>query len=123
MADTSAAPPAESKDYTGHCHCRENCYEVTLSPPLDHQDQKTMQCNCSICELNGYQLTMVAPDAVKWTAGGLDKMTKYNFNTGKFTHFFCSACGSSLAILGEMGGKEFMALNVSTVNQLLGLRN
>jgi hypothetical protein len=112
MADSSA-PSVESKDYTGHCHCKINTYEITISPPLEHEDQKTMQCNCSICEINGYQLVMVAQDAAKWTAGGLENMTEYNFNTGKFTHYFCSACGTSMAILGEMGGKSFMALNVS----------
>jgi hypothetical protein len=111
MADSSA--PAESKDYTGHCHCKANAYEITLSPPLEHADQKTMQCNCSICEINGYQLVRVARDAAKWTSGGLDNMTEYKFNTERAAHYFCSACGTSMALVVAMGDKGFMALNVS----------
>jgi hypothetical protein len=104
---------SESKTYTGGCHCKANRFSATYSPPLSDENNKVIQCNCSICNANGYLLAFSSLDDVKWENGGLDNMKKYNFKTGNFSHYFCTNCGTSVCVTGQMGGPMMMGLNVS----------
>jgi len=46
--------PQKSQTYPAGCHCGYIKFDVTLRPPLD--EQKVMECNCSMCRRGGYLL-------------------------------------------------------------------
>ena len=104
---------AESKTYTGACHCKKIRFEVTLSNPVTSEEQKVVECNCSVCTTHSYLLAFADMPAVASKEGGLENMKKYNFNTGTFTHYFCTNCGTSMCVIGAIGGNEKIGLNVS----------
>lgn len=97
---------AESKTYTGSCHCGKVRYEVTAA--LD----TLMQCNCSICSRTGALMSFVQADSFKLLAGE-DATTDYQFNKQNIHHLFCSTCGvrSYGWGTGRDGSKMYM-LNV-----------
>jgi hypothetical protein len=108
-----------SKTYQGGCHCKANLYEIELSPSIEEK-HTVIKCNCSICSTNGYLLAFAEPDKVKWSSGGLDtdKLTKYNFNKGVISHYFCPKCGTSVAVDGALVGVYKVGVNVSSVLNL-----
>jgi len=97
---------AESKTYTGSCHCGKVRYEVTAT--LD----TLMQCNCSICSRSGYLMSFVQADSFKLLSGE-DATTDYLFNKQQIHHLFCSTCGVRSYGWGmnKQGAKMYM-LNV-----------
>ncbi|KAF2423557.1 hypothetical protein EJ08DRAFT_652684 [Tothia fuscella] len=106
---------AESKSsqvYKGSCHCGANAYTCSVTPPLDDPESKVINCNCSLCTRNGYLLVFV--EDVKWTKGSLEELTVYKWNTGKFPHYFCPSCGTSLA--GQ--GPDKLAFNVRAFHDI-----
>jgi hypothetical protein len=109
----------DSKAYTGGCHCKQNRYEVTFSYPLDNENNKVVNCNCSICSTNGYLLAFTNLSDVKWEHGGIDNLKQYNFGKGMLNHFFCTNCGTSVGATGSMGGAEQIGINVSTWQRLM----
>ncbi|KAF2498696.1 hypothetical protein BU16DRAFT_558748 [Lophium mytilinum] len=110
MADTPAATPAASKTYKGSCHCGLVAFTATLSPPLDDPAQAAISCNCSICVRNAYLLAVCPSSSVEFSSGE-DKMTEYKFGSGKFPHYFCPTCGTSLmCATGDMKAVNVRAL-------------
>jgi len=97
---------AESKTYTGSCHCGKVRYEVAAA--LD----TLMQCNCSICSRAGYLMSFVQADSFKLLSGE-DATTDYLFNKHRIHHPFCSTCGIRAYGWGtnKEGAKMYM-LNV-----------
>jgi hypothetical protein len=49
-------------------------------------------CNCSLCEMLGFQHVIVPASRFHLLSGEGD-MTTYTFNTGVARHTFCSHCG------------------------------
>lgn len=86
----------ESKIYHGACHCGAVRLSVRCQPldalVPDKEGDTVIECNCSICNRNGYrwfypkadQVTVQDPD---------DSLVKYTF--GKFVSYksFCGKCG------------------------------
>ncbi|KIW05881.1 uncharacterized protein PV09_03077 [Verruconis gallopava] len=105
----------ESKTYTGGCHCGANKFSIPISPPLDSPEQNLMNCNCSICARNGYIFIFTSEDAFDWKSGGFSSMTEYKFKTGKFKHYFCPTCGTSVCVNAEGMG---VGLNVRTIDDI-----
>ena len=98
---------AETKTYTGGCHCGAVRYEAAadLSAPV-------ISCNCSICSKKGYLLSFV-PAAQFKLLSGEDSLTDYQFNKKVIHHLFCKVCGvESFAGGVGPGGAEMRALNV-----------
>ena len=97
---------AESKTYTGSCHCGKVRYEGTAA--LD----TLMQCNCSICARTGSLMSFVQADSFELLSGE-DATTDYQFNKHNIHHLFCSTCGvrSYGWGTGKDGSKMYM-LNV-----------
>jgi len=107
---------AETKTYTGGCHCGANKFSIPLAD-LTASETKLSSCNCSICSRNGYIWARVPkPDEdMTWTAGGPSKLTDYTFNTRQTHHFFCPTCGTSVFAQDERYG---MVLNVRTIDDV-----
>ncbi|KAL4889907.1 hypothetical protein BDV59DRAFT_102523 [Aspergillus ambiguus] len=40
--------------YTGTCHCAQVKFSFSLPTPIE--EQEVHECNCSICQINGYLL-------------------------------------------------------------------
>jgi hypothetical protein len=124
---------AKSKTYTGGCHCGANRYTVRISPPLDDPEATILNCNCSICEKNGYLFAFANVADTKWDKGGLDAMTEYLFYKHIIKHLFCPTCGTSVYCPSNSDDLNpgTLAINVSsmhagaprsrsTLNRLLG---
>jgi len=94
--------------YTGGCHCKANTFSVDINPGLDAEDVKTISCNCSICNTNGYLLYFVDGADIKWGLGGPGTLKEY-------TYSFCDKCGTSVCVEGSMGGVTKVGLNVSVI--------
>ena len=75
--------------YQGSCHCGKISYEITGDP------DSVLECNCSICSCNGYQLWFVPATDVKMKMPASDIGT-YTFNKHVIKHHFCLNCGSSV---------------------------
>lgn len=111
---TSPTAKPKSKTYEGACHCGKVKFTMKLSPPVE--DGLVTNCNCSICQVNGYLMVYPLESNITWLSG-FDSMTTYTFGLEKIAHSFCSICGTSI------GGKstdptfysENRALNVRTL--------
>ena len=68
----NATTGSESQTYNASCHCGAFKYTVEISPPLEAASISLTECNCSICERNGYLLTYVPDDKVVFEKGGLN---------------------------------------------------
>ena len=73
---------------TASCHCG----AVHLRLQLPNGLEKLRRCNCSICRRKGAVVASVLLDNLEVTRG-MDKLTRYTFNTHTAQHYFCSVCG------------------------------
>lgn len=73
--------------FSGGCHCGAVRFEVDVAPgtPL-------WLCNCSICDMTGYQHLIVEKSSFRLTSGQ-ERLNDYRFNSGTARHLFCSVCG------------------------------
>ncbi|MGB2926258.1 MAG: GFA family protein [Limnothrix sp.] len=77
---------AEVNLYQGGCHCGAVRFQVLI------KEQKTVDCNCSVCMKKGFLHVMV-PKADFTLLKGRDFLTTYTFNTHQARHTFCRVCG------------------------------
>ena len=97
---------AETKTYTGGCHCGAVRYEVTADLA------QVISCNCSICTKKGLLLTFVLGPAFKQLSGEND-MKEYLFGKKRIHHQVCPTCGVEPFAHGVApGGKPVVAINV-----------
>jgi len=73
--------------HKGGCHCGKVQFEVDAPADL-----KLSDCNCSICQLTGYQGLIVSKSAFRLLQGE-DELSNYQFNTRVAQHYFCRRCG------------------------------
>jgi len=73
--------------HRGGCHCGAVRFEVDAPA-----DVEAVECNCSICNMTGYQHLIVPAKAFRLLAGQ-EALSSYTFNTGIAKHYFCSRCG------------------------------
>ena len=71
--------------HQGSCHCKNLTFEFDC-----HPDVTVYRCNCSICEMVGYQHLIVPADQFQLLSGN---PAVYSFNSGVAKHTFCSVCG------------------------------
>ena len=73
--------------HKGGCHCGRIRFEVDAP-----SDLLLDECNCSICDMVGYQ-HLIVPKSNFRILQGEDQLITYEFNTGIARHYFCSHCG------------------------------
>src|SRR5947209_6999302 len=96
---------AQTKTFTGGCHCGSVRYRVTTD--LAH----VIACNCSHCAIKGLLLTFVPPAQFELLSGA-DALSDYQFNRKVIHHLFCPACGvESFARGRKPDGTEMVAIN------------
>ncbi|KAK2589743.1 hypothetical protein QQS21_012582 [Conoideocrella luteorostrata] len=111
------ADPASSKNvwYSCHCHCGAKAFKIHHEPLVDTAPQPApvMNCNCSICETNGYLLLYVYRTDIEHIRGW-DDLKKYQFASKTRDHLFCGICGTSVGIdfLGSNRKGDLIAINV-----------
>lgn len=94
------------KKYNGSCHCGAVKFDVDLS--LD----RTITCNCSMCQRAGTILAFVPSDKFNLISGS-DVLKSYHFNKKVIDHLFCSICGIKPFARGRgENGIETIAVNV-----------
>jgi hypothetical protein len=97
---------AETKTYTGSCHCGRVAYEADAD--LSH----VISCNCSSCRRRGTLLAFVPKDAFRLKTGA-DALTEYTFNNKVIHYRFCTTCGVLPFADGKgPDGAAMVALNV-----------
>ena len=84
---------SNAQTYDALCQCGAVQYKVTLSPPLEQQ--KIIECNCSICSRNGYLLVYPQREHVLLTSGQ-EALKTYTFGPKRNLHQFCGHCGSAV---------------------------
>jgi hypothetical protein len=84
VAVTGTLPTGTLK---GGCHCGAVRFEVDIS-----ENSELWHCNCSICELTGFEHLIVDREGFRLLSGE-ERLTEYRFNTGVARHLFCSVCG------------------------------
>jgi hypothetical protein len=72
---TPETPATARKTYTASCHCNRFKYTVEVSPPLEDPACEVVNCNCSICERNGYLLIYVKDEAVNFEKGSVKEFS------------------------------------------------
>jgi hypothetical protein len=97
---------AETKTYTGSCHCGHVSYEAEADLSA------VISCNCSICRKRG--ALIVPADQFRLTSGG-DALSDYQFNNKVIHHLFCKNCGISSFSRGTgPGGVEMVAMSAAS---------
>ncbi|MDH4124299.1 MAG: GFA family protein [Gammaproteobacteria bacterium] len=71
----------------GGCHCGNVRFEVEAAADIEAQ-----QCNCSICQMNGYLHLIVAKRNFRLLSGDALLRT-YQFGSEVARHYFCRDCG------------------------------
>ena len=103
---------AESRNYTGGCHCGEVRFEVTADIT------SAVSCNCSICQKRGALWVFVAPESFALRAG-LEDLKDYQFGKKSIHHLFCPQCGVGAFSRGTApSGKEMIAINVRCLDDI-----
>ncbi|KAH8750810.1 Mss4-like protein [Diaporthe sp. PMI_573] len=87
-------PTGEYSDHKANCHCGAVRFTFFISPPLDNYP--VVECNCSICQRNGYLLVYPVKENLKLGEGSGEAMGSYCFGNNNVKHNFCKQCGSSL---------------------------
>ncbi|KAK2590742.1 hypothetical protein QQS21_011574 [Conoideocrella luteorostrata] len=92
-------PTAEvqgGKVYKGGCHCGAVTVAV-ISKPLDETfESDIVECDCSICEKNGYIWTYPSKDQVVLHAEDASNIGRYAFSMFVLNKTFCKICGVNL---------------------------
>ena len=97
---------AETKTYTGGCHCGKVRFEVKTDL------SRVIACNCSICTKAGWLLAYAPAEQFTLLSGG-DELSDYQFGRKRVHHPFCPACGvRSFSRGAGPGGREMCAINV-----------
>jgi hypothetical protein len=97
---------AETKTYSGGCHCGTVRYRATLK--LDG----ALSCNCSICSKTGTLLAFLPATDFDLVSGS-DALTDYQFGKKRLHHLFCKHCGVRSFGRGAMpDGTQMVAVNV-----------
>ncbi|GJE91494.1 GFA domain-containing protein [Phanerochaete sordida] len=102
--------PAEPKQYSGACHCGKFKYTFPHAP-FENGEADVFSCNCSLCTAKGLLLLRIPAKDFTFTAGTLDELTRYEWNTGKYLHHFCPVCGTEAVLTYD----EMVTVNVRTV--------
>jgi hypothetical protein len=102
---------AETKTYTGGCHCGEVRFEVTVDI------SNVMSCNCSICQKRGALWVFVPPESFALRAGS-DDLKDYQFNKRVIHHVFCPQCGVGAFSRGTSPQGEMIAVNVRCLDDV-----
>ncbi len=69
------------------CHCGVVQFEFEAPSQMS-----VTHCNCSMCNMTGYQHVFVPQDALTFVSGR-ERLTTYTFNTHAAQHYFCEVCG------------------------------
>jgi len=97
---------AETKTYTGGCHCGKVRFEVKTDL------SRVIACNCSICSRAGWLLAF-APAEQLTLRSGEDELSDYQFGRKRIHHLFCTGCGIRSFSRGTApDGRETCAVNV-----------
>ena len=78
---------SERIEHKGQCHCGEVTFIFNAPAKVD-----VTHCNCSLCEMTGYQHVFV-PEADLEITQGQDRLALYTFGTHTAQHYFCRTCG------------------------------
>ena len=101
---------ADSKTFTGGCHCGLVRFECTTDLAM------VTACNCSICTKRGLHFAFVAPASFQLRAGD-DNLREYRFNKHVIHHQSCRDCGVEVFARGNKpDGTAVVALNVSCID-------
>ena len=73
--------------HRGGCHCGAVRFEVDAPAAIE-----AVECNCSICNMTGFQHLIVPARAFRLLSGR-EALACYTFNTKVAKHYFCSHCG------------------------------
>ncbi len=103
---------ADTRNYTGGCHCGEVRFEVTADIT------SVVSCNCSICQKRGALWVFVAPESFALRAGSED-LKDYQFGKKSIHHLFCPQCGVAAFSRGSApAGGEMIAINVRCLDDV-----
>ncbi|MFB9265724.1 GFA family protein [Bradyrhizobium erythrophlei] len=101
---------ADSKVYTGGCHCGQVRFECTTDMAV------VTACNCSICTKKGLHFAFLPPASFQLRAGA-ENLKEYLFNQHAIRHQFCIDCGVEVFARGKKpDGTDMVALNVSCID-------
>ncbi|NUB43316.1 GFA family protein [Fertoebacter nigrum] len=96
--------------FDGSCHCGAVAFTVDADLPT-----MAMSCNCSYCRRKGFVLAFFPEDQVTLTAGEA-LLQRYEFNTHRVEHQFCTHCGTQPFFKGVMpDGSPVRAVNLRCV--------
>lgn len=73
--------------HKGNCHCGAIQWEIQ-APSILQLDE----CNCSICQMQGFQQLTLPLRRFSLTRGQ-DNLATYTFGTHIAQHYFCKTCG------------------------------
>jgi len=98
------------KKHTGSCHCKKVTFEIHTPEEINVQC-----CNCSMCNMIGFQHLIVPKSSFKLLTGQ-ESITTYTFNTAVAKHTFCKSCGVK-AFYTPRSNPDGYSINVRCLDQ------
>lgn len=100
---------AETKSYSGSCHCGAVAYDVELDL------SGALKCNCSICTRLGAVWAFAPRTALKLKADAA-QLGDYQFGKKSLHHRFCKSCGNEAFAEGKMpDGTPSVGINLRCI--------
>jgi len=96
--------------HKGRCHCGQVSFEVAAPA-----DIVITACNCSMCNLTGYQHLIVEAEDFRLLTGEGNQIS-YRFGTHTAEHLFCRCCGVK-AFYVPRSHPEGVSVNLRCVDQ------
>ncbi|KAF2195670.1 hypothetical protein K469DRAFT_543859, partial [Zopfia rhizophila CBS 207.26] len=79
-------------------------------PIDDTYEERLVECNCSICERNGY--VWIYPKVEQVVMEGEENLERYKFGSKIFAKTFCKTCGINITNVSEdLSEEEIAALS------------
>lgn len=96
----------------GQCHCGNIAFELEsrLAPP----ELPVRACQCGFCRAHGALSTSDPDGRVSINFASPARVTRYRFGTRTADFLICAECGTYVAAVTNVGGRDYAVLNINT---------
>ncbi len=100
---------------SGACHC--GVIRYRFSSPVAVADLPVRQCGCSFCTKQGARYTSHPAGALEISVTEADELGRYRFGHGTADFLLCRRCGTLIAAISRIDGRDHAVLNINTADE------
>lgn len=100
---------------SGACHC--GVIRYRFSSPAAVADLPLRQCGCGFCTKHGARYISHPDGALESSVTEADELGRYRFGHGTADFLLCRRCGTIIAAVSRIDGRDYAVLNVNTADE------